>query len=399
MKQLITTGAIATMCVIFLGSTTATAATIAQEPAQTVIALAPSPRGLEVLANRIAAISVSGHAGGVLAAQAKGHVTRAIKATTGRTALLTQLDAGTRYQVTMNGKRIGFANVVGQVGAANELTVQTTDVASEVSLTWRHTVNKGEGSPVMYTISATAENFPPLKTVTSESHAVLKGLHLNLKYTFTVTPSNSASTGRISTAVMKQTLQEISGVSNEIAMAPALTSAGTPAKPAIQPVAQPASPPQSEPTLNPAPAPVAVVPQPTYKTIYVCPESFTDAGVMCQKTSAFTFHSVTTTSPYTYHLQFIQTGSHTDFSSSPNGGTYYTQDQWNPSDGSPAGYYAVNPDGYNTSVKDSPPAGFTDGGGNYTKTVNVKDSAPIGYADNGALWIMTAAKLAKVVPV
>jgi len=395
MNQLITTSAVATMCAVFFCSSPVTAATIAQEPAPTLIASSPSPRGIEVLANHIAAISVSG---GVLAAQAKGHITRAMRATAGRTAVLVQLDPGTRYQVTMNGKRIGFANVVGQVGAVNELTVQTTDAIAEVHLTWKHTINKGEGLPVMYTVSATAEKLPTLKTVTSDSHAVLKGLHLNLKYTFTVTPSNSATTGRISTAVMKQTLEEISGVSNQIALTPALAPGLTPAAALAQPASQSSAPQQSESAPNPAPAPAPSVPQPTYKTIYVCPENFSDAGVLCQKTSAYTFHPVTTTSPYTYHSQFIQTGSHTDFSSSPNGGTYYNQDQWNPSDGSPAGFYAVNPDGYSTTVKDSPPAGFTDVGGSYTKTVNVKDAAPTGYSDDGTLWIMTATKLAKIVP-
>jgi hypothetical protein len=374
------------MCGVLLCAPHAAGATIAQEPAPAVIAVAPVPRGVEVIANPIGAVTVSGHQSGVITAQSKGHPTRTTRAILGRPAVVTRLDPGTRYQITLNGRRIGFANVVGQVGATNQLTVETTDVVSEVSLSWRHTVNKGEGLPVMYTVSATASRNPEVTTVTSDSHAVLKGLNAHAKYTFTVTASNSASSGRASIAVMQRTLSEISGVSIEIPLSTNVVAPSTPL---------PAPAPVSAPAAAPAPAPA---PAPTTKVIYVCPDGFTEAGALCQKTLAYTYHSVTTTQPFSFHQQFIQTGSHIDFSSSPNGGTYYNQDQWNPSDGSPAGFYAVLPDGYSVTVKDAPPTGFTDGGTSYTKTDNVKDIAPLGYADNGIVWFITAAKLAKVVP-
>ena len=393
MKRLTTISAAATVCGVFLCSPQAFAATIAQEPAPTIIAMAPTPRGLEVLANHIGAITVSGHTSGILAARSKGHATRAMRATIGRPAVLTQLDSGTRYQVTLNGKRIGFANVVGQVGATNELKVETTDVVSEVSLTWTHTVNKGEGLPVMFTVSAYATKHPEVKTVTVDNHIVLKGLNPNVKYTFTVTASNSASSGRVSTAVMQRTLSEISGVSIEI---PIAQSVATPPKATTAPA--PVTTPVSGPASDPAPVAAPSVPQPTTRIIFVCPDGFTEVGSLCQKTLAYTFHAVITTRPLTFHQQFIQTGSHIDFSTSPNGGTFYNRDQWNPSDGSPEGFYAVVPDGYSITVKDSPPAGFTDGGTSYTKTDNVKDIAPLGYADNGTAWVMTTAKLSKVVP-
>lgn len=41
-----------------------------------------------------------------------------------------------------------------------------------------------------------------------------------------------------------------------------------------------------------------------------------------------------------------------------NGGTYYAQDQWNPSDGSPAGYYAMTRQGYYVN-RDYSGAGYT----------------------------------------
>jgi hypothetical protein len=114
---------------------------------------------------------------------------------------------------------------------------------------------------------------------------------------------------------------------------------------------------------------------------------------------AYTFHDVTTTSPYTYRQQFVQTGSHITFSTDgSNGGTYYAKDAWNSTDGSAEGYYAVIPDGYNISVKDAPPAGFIDDGTKYTKTEKIKDNSPTGYTDNGSNWVTTTAKIAKVVP-
>jgi hypothetical protein len=383
MKRITIGSAAAAMCGVFLSSPQAFAVTIAQEPAPTIIASAPMPRGLEVLANQIGAITVSGHQSGLLSAQSRGHATRVVRAIAGQPAVLTRLDLGTRYQVTLNGKRIGFANVVGQVGATNELKVETTDVVSEVSLSWTHTVNKGEGLPVIFTVGASASKHPVVKNVTVDNHTVLKGLDTNVKYTFTVTASNSASSGRVSTAVMQRTLSEISGVSIEI--------------PLTQTVVSPS---KLTTTLDPV-APVAAPsePQPTTRIIFICPDGFTEAGSLCEKTLAYTFHAVITTRPFTYHQQFIQTGSHVDFSSSPNSGTFYSQDQWNPTDGSPAGFYAVIPDGYSITVKDAPPTGFTDGGTSYTKTDNVKDVAPIGYADNGAAWVITAAKFAKVVPI
>ena len=386
--------AIAIVCSVLLNSPHSFAATIAQEPAPTIIASAPMSRGLEVLANHIGAITVSGHQSGLLSAQSRGHVTRTMRAITGQPAVLTRLDFGTRYQVTLNGKRIGFANVVGQVGATNELKVETTDVVSEVSLSWTHTVNKGEGLPVMFTVSASASKHPLVKNVTVDNHTVLKGLDTNVKYTFTATASNSASTGRVSTAVMQRTLSEISGVSIEI---PLTQTVVFPSK--LTTTSAPVAPPAPGPASDPNPVAAPSVPQPTTRIIFVCPDGFTEVGSLCEKTLAYTFHAVITTRPFTYHQQFIQTGSHVDFSSSPNTGTYYSQDQWNPTDGSPAGFYAVIPDGYSITVKDAPPTGFTDGGTSYTKTDNVKDVAPIGYADNGTAWVITAAKFAKVVPI
>jgi hypothetical protein len=185
---------------------------------------------------------------------------------------------------------------------------------------------------------------------------------------------------------MQQTLAQISGSFAEQTSTPV----------AVVQVSAPAPVPAPAPAPAPAPGPA---PAPATKTIYVCPDGYTEAGSLCEKLTAYTFHDVTTTSPYTYHQQFVQTGSHITFSTDgSNGGTYYAKDAWNSSDGSAEGFYAVIPDGYNISVKDAPPTGFTDDGSKYTKTEKIKDSAPTGYTDNGSSWVTTAAKIAKVVP-
>jgi len=385
MKYALMGGAVITTVGVLLNITPSFAATIAQEPAPNIVASAPAQAMLTILANRINGITISGHTGGMFTAKAAGHVTKSVKARPNTPVVIDQLDAGTRYQILRNGKRIGFSNVVSQVGANQELIVETTDNPDEVSLSWKHIVNKGEGVPVSFTAIATvgSSKNPVSKSVTTDNHTILKGLNKNERYIFTVTASNSASTGRASVAAMQQTLAQISGTFTEQVSAPAVIVSVSAPPPA--------------PTITPQPAPM---PAPSTKTIYVCPDGYLEVSASCEKQMAYTFHDVTTTSPYTYHQQFLQTGSHITFTTDgSNGGTYYAKDAWNASDGSAEGFYAVVPDGYYVSVKDSPPTGFTDDGAQYTKTTKVKDNTPTGYSDNGTSWITTTAKVAKVVPV
>ena len=386
MKSVLMSGATCAAIVALFGITPAFAGTIAQEPAPTLVAVAAPRTTITILANRINGITVTGHNGGVITAKAAGHATKSTRVVATTPAVIDRLDPGTRYQVLLNNKRIGFANVVGQVGATQELTVETTDRENQVSLSWKHVVNKGEGIPVSFTAFATIGNsrVPVAKVITTDTHAVLTGLSKNERYVFTVAASNSASTGRSSIASMQQTLAQISGFFTEPVAAPIATTQ--------------LSAPDPAPALEQAPI-QAPAPGPATKTIYVCPDSYIDAGSLCQKLLAYTFHDVTTTSPYTYHQQFVQTGTHITFSTDgSNGGTFYPKDAWNSTDGSAEGFYAVIPDGYSISVKDSPPTGFSDDGTRYSKTDKVKDITPAGYSDNGTSWLTTTAKIAKVVP-
>jgi len=380
MKRLILAGSAAAIVGLALTSSPALAVSVAQEPAPTVIASDTTPAYTQVLADHINGATVISPDGGIIAASATGHQTRSVKARPGQAVVLNDLDPGTRYTITRDGSRIGFVVPVSQVGAASGLNVVTTANPGEVLMSWTHTVNKGEGSAVQYTATATVvgATTASAKVVTTDTHATLSGLDMRQRYTFTVTPSNSASTGRASTATMQQTLAQFTG---------ALVDQSAPA-------GQPAPAPAPAATAAPAPAPA---PGPATRTIWVCPDGFADAGAICQKTLPYTFHTVTSTWPYSYHQQFVQTGSHVDFSTAPNGGTYYAQNAWD-ANGSDAGYYKVVPDGYYTSVKDAAPAGYTDNGTAYTKTEQVKDPAPAGYTDNGSAWVMTAAKVAQQVP-
>jgi hypothetical protein len=54
--------------------------------------------------------------------------------------------------------------------------------------------------------------------------------------------------------------------------------------------------------------------------------------------------------------------------------------------------------GYDQQVKDATPAGWTDNGSSWERTVQQKDATPSGWSDNGSAWIRTTAKVEKVVP-
>ena len=130
----------------------------------------------------------------------------------------------------------------------------------------------------------------------------------------------------------------------------------------------------------------------------MCPSGFVEIAGLCRQNAAYTFHEVTLTSDFTYHQEFVRTGSHVNFSTSPNGGIYQAENVWNPLTGSPAGYYAVEADGYNVSVKDPAPAGYTDNGSQWVKTTEVKDAMPSGAIDDGTQWVITIPMEARIVP-
>lgn len=349
--------------------------------------LAPSTVVVGVDADIPSGLTVRGAADKVISVQGAGEKTRTGKAIKpGSPVVFNKLTPGKVYTVLIGGKRIGTATPVAAPSPAWGLTVSTTGQLGTVALEWKHQVTKAQGK-VSYQVTATpqvinARSLPSPKAVTAQVAAMswtLENLDPAVLYTFSVTPVNSAATGAATTAAMSRTLGEIFGTGQ-------VTSDPAPALPATQAPA-PAPVPASVPA--PAPGPVA----PTTRTIYVCPDAYTETGSgVCEKTSAYTYTSI----GYTYHSEpnyvQVQIG---------------TTERSHPFDGNACGWgtlygntcyeytavYETRQQGTN-QVKDTTPAGYTDTGSTWSK----KDAMPTGYTDNGSAWVQTTAKVAKIVP-
>ena len=360
----------------------AAADTIAVETPPVVLAqdLTPAPATVPadvvgIDANIVAGLTVTGHQGKRVTAAAKGRTTHSVMVTADKAAVLKGLTPGVRYTVRIGGRTVATAIPLAQVGGAAGLRVETTGTPGAVQLTWTHAISAHEGDDVSYDITATplladGTDGPAVVTATaSGSTATLTGLDTAARYRFTVTPRNTASVGRPSTATMTTSLGALTG-----------TAPVTPV-PAAAP--QPA-------VVTPAPVP-APAPGPSTKTIYVCPAGFVPAGDACTDTKAYTFH--TETVAYTFHNGVV--GSHV-VTHPP------THCDYLPNPNSPTGLDIYCTGGYDETVldygnvKDATPTGYTDTGTAWTH--QVKDAAPAGYVDSGTAWVKTVAKVATVVP-
>ncbi len=349
--------------------------------------LAPSTLVVGVDADMPSGLTVRGAAGKPVSVQAVGEKARtAIAPRSGAAVVFTKLTAGKVYTVSIAGKRIGTATPVATPSPAWGLTVSTTEQAGSVALVWKHQLTKAQGK-ISYQVTATprgldGRSLPSTKAVTATSPAMswtLEGLDPTALYTFTVTPANSAATGKSSTAVMSRTLGEIFGTD----------------KVASDPVPAPAPTPAPAPSA-PAPAAASVPAAPATRTIYVCPDGYTEAAGLCTKTLSYTY----TKAAYTYHQEAYQvsvqdpatvyaadkamsTGTLCPWGGSPNAGGDLCS--------IPGGTHSETR--YNT-VKDAAPNGYTDDGTQWVK----KDTTPAGYTDTGTQWISTVAKVAQIVP-
>ncbi|MDI1289180.1 MAG: hypothetical protein PSX37_04405, partial [bacterium] len=107
---------------------------VAEDPPPTVIAedttpQAPSPTDAQMVridANLVDALSVTGHRGRQVTASAPAHRTRSVRVPANRPAVLTRLDPGVRYTISIGSTAIGSAIPVGQVSPATGLVVETT---------------------------------------------------------------------------------------------------------------------------------------------------------------------------------------------------------------------------------------------------------------------------------
>jgi hypothetical protein len=338
---------------------------------------APSPapsvsRMVGIDANIVNGLTVTGAGGSRINLTARGERTRTSTPARAKAAVFRRLTPGTAYTVRVNGTVVGSGTPVGHVGPAVGLTVSTTSAADEVLLRWNQQPTRGQGSSISYMVTARpvialGRNTPAaeISGVTTERAATL-ALEPTIRYAFTVTPRNTASTGKPSTALMTRTLAELHGRSD----VPAVPA------PTVQPPAAPTS--------APAPAPAG----PSTKTIYVCPDTFTENPQgLCEKTTPYTF----TAAAYTFHTEAtgpapILDSYETAVAACPGG--YNLEDYgW-------VKYcrrYGPTP---TRTVKDPTPAGYTDTGTEWSS----KDAPPAGYTDNGTAWVTTTAKIPKVVP-
>ena len=317
--------------------------------------------------------------GASLKVETAGSKPRSVTTNKKGTAVVTRLIAGRTYTINSDSESITAMPVI-PVTPASSLRVATTDTPGNVELTWKHMDTPAQGA-VKYRVTAEPinNNQAAITGETTQQSFVLIGLDLATRYQFTVTPINALGAGKPSTAVMVSTLGEITG------------------KPIVeqpQPVPSPQPTPAANPQPAPAPAPAPV--GPSSRTIYVCPDGFTEVGNLCEKTTPYTF----TTRAYSYHDE-----TYTVSVEKP--GPAYAADIAQ-STGTPcpwggtinaAGDLCLMPSVTETQtrtrqVKDAIPAGFTDNGTEWVK----KNDIPAGYTDNGTEWKQITAKEARVVP-
>lgn len=359
----------------------ARADTVAQENPPVLIAqdTTPAPATIPATivgidANIVGGLSVTGHGGKRVTATAKGQRTRAITAPANRPAVLRNLTPGVRYTVTIAGRRIGTAVPLAQVGAASGLKVETTSTPGTVLITWSHAARPGEGPAIAFDVTANPldadqTDGPHVITVTATvTAATLESLATTTRYRFTVTPRNSASTGRSSSATMTQTLAD-------------LARTETPRVPeSVAPAPSPAAP-------ATAPAAPAAPAAPSVKTVWVCPTGYTENADVCRKTlsysfsyAAYTFHQVTTgPAPLLNSYETAVAACPGGYNFEDYGWVKYCR------------LYGAAP---TATVKDPIPAGATDDGTQWV----TKDPAPAGYSDDGSQWVATTAKVPAQVP-
>jgi hypothetical protein len=239
------------------------------------------------------------------------------------------------------------------------------------------------------------------------------GLDENARYTFTVTPQVGKLTGPTSQLHMTATLKQLRSLSvaEQLKAASAVSTAnvtttpvvatgssiGTPSTQAAASTTNTqtvqATAPQTTP--QPAAAPAAPAP-PRTRTIYICPDGFTDVSGTCTTTLPYTYSTLA----YTYHQEpyFVTVQDPPTVYAADRAQSTGTLCPWG---GSPnaGGDLCSIPGGTHqetryATVKDTAPAGYTDTGTEWKR----KNATPAGYTDDGTQWVKTTAKIATEVP-
>ena len=356
---------------------------LAQDAPSSSKVVAAGPR---VTASLPRGLVISGHDRNGIALFAKGQpIIRRVPSSTAP-ARFTGLKTGAVYVAFVGGVRVAAVRVLDRPSPASGLLVRATDHTDSVELAWRHTPTTSTGgSAVRYDVVARPAHGAPVRTqVLGKRSLTLDGLDPKAVYTFSVTPRNSAGSGRATTARMTRPLAAVTTDKGSTAADP--EPSPTPAQP-ISPAAPAAPEPLAEPAAPSAPAPAPAPARPSTRTIYVCPDGFSDAGTNCRRTQGYTY----TTTSYTYHQE--QTGTKPTYTSTCDAvRTVWKEGSWQVEHYS----YPCTKGGepIYQDVKDPTPAGWEDTGTGWRK----KDPAPAGYSDDGSQYVQTAEKIAQVVP-
>lgn len=358
----------------------------------TVAEAAPAVAGVPTaLASRPRTIVVTQHDGRSVTLFAKGERIRRVLAPGAKPAVFTGLTPGRTYTVAIGGQPIGAVVALDAPNAASGLQVRATSTPGTVRLSWRHTPTTGTGGrTISYDVSASSPGLPAVRTsVRGARTATLTGLRPDVRYAFSVVPRNSAGRGKATTATMSRTLGELTGTAVPTTPTPTTPAPTTPTPPT--PAATPTVP------VSPAPAPApAPAPRPTTRTIWVCPDGYTEADGMCRQSKAYTFHTEAETAPYTYHSE--QQLNTINVPAVHNGTIWTWSCPSGYSDGGGQWGVGVCKGTVTVSVKDAPPLGWYDTGSSYARDVEVRDDMPEGYLDDGTQWVRTTAKVAREVP-
>lgn len=345
--------------------------------------------------------------------------------TRGKTFTPREGTTNSRGVITFSGLRTGVQYTVltttasttvtplAAAGDASALRVTTTGSNSSIRLTWAHRESTQQGD-VHFLVEAIPGNGTAsiIDTVQDRS-ATLSGLDPSVRYTVRVTPANAIGRGRATSARMNRTLGEIAGLVTQAPQEQPLPAKPVPVpepaptvQPQVKPVAAPASEPAPAPAAGPAPAPAAPVapPAPRTRTIYVCPDGFSDAGDLCTQTRAYTYRTETATQDYTFRTEsrteqcsgpacpgseYRNFGTDWSGTTCPNGGTMH---------GGQCMDWSTTTRTVTYQVKNAPPTGWYDNGSKYAQDTQVKDSMPAGFTDSGSAWVRSAAKIAREVP-
>lgn len=359
-------------------------------------------KAIAVQANVVGGLTVANTHGKPVTVVTAGQKPRVASAKGNRPVVFRGLTVGKKYAVTVAGRKAGVGVPVAQVGPAFGLTVTTTPVDGQVQLSWRHTVTRGEGT-VTYLVVATPVAGTPGAADASrlEERTTVMGdmmmIGMDVRYGFTVTPTNTAGSGRVTAGAMLKPLREMSGASAGTTVPEATPSPS----PSVSAKPEPAPGPGPGPAPGPGPGPKPS-PSPSTKVIWVCPDGYPEtADGVCEKTTPYTY----ATQSYTYHSEaytaygppyVVRTGEIAPGPTCAPG--------WSPAWDTDPVRGSVNPhceqtrqDPYTAyrDVRDDTPAGWTDNGSEWVK----RNPIPSGWTDNGTEWVKTVPKVEKTVPV